>query len=330
MAKSKPSPGYACLNINLFKKKGMMRKSLLFATALLALSCARVSDNKADLAIPVAFQDNEWHQYWYAGDAEVNVYEVEQARYAEVHPGTTVLVFVTEDFLTDKQVKNEKYENANSTSVLKTNLIQNFTTGLYDYSIMSSVFTPVDVEKYPSTFKVTTTSQDWCGHSFMQLNHRKNKLKVSQYSYFESEGDKIFDVTSTLIEDELLNRIRIDPNTLPSGTNQILPSTVFARLKHIEYKPYTAQFSKISYAGKEFTGDDLQVYKIVFPDLNRTKEIIYESDFPHHIVGWTDEYPVVMSGEKLRTIARKKSSKKLAYWSKHNLQHSDLRSELGL
>ena len=51
------------------------------------------------------------NNYWSQGKAEVNVYEVSQNRYQENHSGQLVSVFVTEDFLTDKQVKNEHYVN---------------------------------------------------------------------------------------------------------------------------------------------------------------------------------------------------------------------------
>ena len=45
--------------------------------------------------------------YWTQGKAEVNVYELSQNRYKENHSGNVVSIFVTEDFLTEKQVKNE-------------------------------------------------------------------------------------------------------------------------------------------------------------------------------------------------------------------------------
>ena len=83
-------------------------------------------------------------KYWFQGKGEINVYELQQNRYNAVHPGQAVLIFVTEDFLTDKQVKNDNYRNPNSTPILKTNFLNRFTTGLYDYSLMTSVFTPTN------------------------------------------------------------------------------------------------------------------------------------------------------------------------------------------
>ena len=62
------------------------------------------------------------------------------------------MIFVTEDFLTEKQVKNDHYKNPKSVSILKNNQISKFPTGIYDYSIMKSVFTPIDIKEFPLFF----------------------------------------------------------------------------------------------------------------------------------------------------------------------------------
>ena len=77
--------------------------------------------------------------YWTQGKAEVNVYELSQNRYKDNHPGQLVSVFVTEDFLTDKQVKNETYTNPKSTWTFKNIQLRKFTTGIYDYSLFSRI-----------------------------------------------------------------------------------------------------------------------------------------------------------------------------------------------
>jgi hypothetical protein len=301
--------------------------------AILSLlaSCDSITEKDGSArAVPVNFnQDDQWRDHWYDGNAEVNVYEAKQARYQDIHPGKTVLIFVTEDFLTDKQVKNETYTDKASTSVLKTNLIRKFDTGVYDYSIMTSVFTAVDHKAFPHSLKITTSSQDWCGHSFMQLNHEQNKYRVHQYSYFEKEGDQNFTVDDVMNEDEIFNQIRFDPDLLPTGSKNMLPGTAFSRLKHIEFKPYPVTLIKGSYAGTDFTGQNLESYQMVFPDFDRTLEIIYEAQFPFQIVGWKDTY-AVLSGEKLTSINKMVSSKRMPYWSEHNLEDSHIRAELGL
>ena len=110
------------------------------------------------------------NSYWSQGKAEINVYEISQNRYQENHSGQLVSVFVTEDFLTYKQVKNEQYQNKNSTKILKNIQLKKFTTGVYDYSLFSSVFTPIDRSKYPKSLKVSASSQEWCGTIYTQFN----------------------------------------------------------------------------------------------------------------------------------------------------------------
>ncbi|NND08928.1 MAG: hypothetical protein HKN87_21360 [Saprospiraceae bacterium] len=282
-------------------------------------------------AIHTSMMDSDqWSEYWYAGEAEISVYEGDQTRYSERHPGKAVLIFVTEDFLTDEQVKNESGQQENSASVLKTNLALDFTTGIYDYNIMNSVFTPIDQRKHPNTLKITTSVQDWCGQSFVQLNHKGNKYQVQLLSYFEKEGDANYKVENRVTEDELLNRIRLNPNTLPTGKFEIIPGTIFSLLKHVPLEPVTVEATQGKYSGRDMHGANLQQYVLQFDSFDRTLAFIYEAEFPHAIVGWKDAYPSVVSGEKLTTVYRRVSTIKSPYWSKHDLEHMPLRAEIGL
>ncbi|MEK6765191.1 MAG: hypothetical protein AABY49_03040 [Planctomycetota bacterium] len=91
---------------------------------------------------PVAFslpEEKDFHSYWYNYGAEITRFELEQSRYGEIHPGHAVLIFVTEPFLPDIQVKSD-YETSRGKSipVLKLNFIKRFNTGIYDYSMMKS------------------------------------------------------------------------------------------------------------------------------------------------------------------------------------------------
>ncbi|MCR4289919.1 MAG: hypothetical protein NUV86_06635, partial [Candidatus Scalindua sp.] len=165
-------------------------------------------------------EEKDFHSYWYNYGAEITRFELEQSRYGEVHPGYAILIFVTEPFLPDIHVKSD-YESSRKKSipVLKLNFIKRFNTGIYDYSMMKSVFTPIPSEKQPfsKTLKVSTTRQDWCGHVYLQYNLEGDHYKVKQYSYFEKEGDKTVTIPSVHLEDEIWTRIRIAPETLPLG-----------------------------------------------------------------------------------------------------------------
>ena len=99
----------------------------------------------------------DFKAYWYQGKAEVSRYALTQARYGELRNGDAVMIFVTEDFLTDEQVKYEGGSNGPRTGILKLNMLEQFNTGIYDYSLMTSVFTPVDGSR---TLKTTCSVQD--------------------------------------------------------------------------------------------------------------------------------------------------------------------------
>src|SRR5688572_8355489 len=132
---------------------------------LLALFLAALAGETAP-APPAApspsFDVARFGRYWYQGKAELTRYALEQARYGELHKGDAVLVFVTEPFLPEKQVKLERGDPARGVSVLKLNSTRKFFTGIYPYSVMTSTFTPVDFGK-TGTLKVTSSTQEWCG-----------------------------------------------------------------------------------------------------------------------------------------------------------------------
>ncbi len=50
----------------------------------------------------------EFKRFWLQGFAEISRFELEQVRYGEIHKGDAVLIYVTEEFLIDKQVKSEQ------------------------------------------------------------------------------------------------------------------------------------------------------------------------------------------------------------------------------
>lgn len=268
--------------------------------------------------------------YWFQGKAEINRYELWQNRYQDVHPGEAVLIFVTEDFLTDQQTKNDRYRNPNSTLVLKNNALRRFTTGIYDYSIMSSVFTPVETNQYPATLKVSMSSQEWCGQVYAQLNFREQKYELSGHSYFEGEADENKQVGTGILEDELLNRIRMDWQSLPTGRHQLIPALFYARLQHKRLQVYAADLSVENYIGSDFTGNQLKSFRINYPELKREVSYVFESESPYKIVGWTETYPSAFDKELRTTIAKLTHQQMTPYWQQNALQDTGIRKDLGL
>ena len=269
--------------------------------------------------------------YWSQGKAEVNVYEVSQNRYRENHSGQLVSVFVTEDFLTNKQVKNEYYVNKNSTWILKIIQLKKFTTGVYDYSLFNSVFTPIDRNKFPKSLKVSASSQEWCGTIYTQFNLNLNsEYKVEHRSYFEKEGDRTTRIKSSYLEDEVFTVLRMNPLLLPLGTVQLIPPANYLQLKHLQIQSYKAFTSLIPYNEKEFSGSNLMQYKIVYPQLKRTIRIVFENKAPYKIMGWFEKFPSSFDGKLRTTSVILKTQKMLPYWKQNSLKDKQLREELGL
>jgi len=143
-----------------------------------------------------AQQDLFWKE-WGDGKAELNLYSTEIPRYGELRSGYSVLIFVTEDFSKISQVKAEKsVPDSERLKVMKLNHIKKFLTGIYDYSIMTSLFSPLTVWSLGSRYfeavtpiKVSFSSQEWCGNYYEQLNARVDGYERKAHSYFEGEGD---------------------------------------------------------------------------------------------------------------------------------------------
>lgn len=300
-------------------------KSLLYliVPGLVLMSCGQAGSSKENgWAVGDGFAD-----YWYQGKAEISSYQLEQARYGAMHDGKAVLIFVTEDFSEKKHVKLDNPSEAgnDAVKVLKLNLLKKFNTGIYPYSMMSSVFTPVNHQEYPHSLKITTTSQEWCGHTFTQLNLDGNKINAYLYSYFESEGDQQVDLKAALLEDEIWNLIRLNPEMLPTGSIKIIPGTMYQRLSHKELKVEEAT-AALRENGKE------AAYILNYPGLERTLQINFEKDFPHKITAWEETY---MSGfgknaKKLTSRAVLDKTIMTDYWTQNLPEDSVLRKELNL
>lgn len=259
----------------------------------------------------------EFKAYWYASEAEISSYKLEQARYGEIREGKAVLIYVTEDFLPEKQVKANG-KNPENIPVLKLNATKNFITGIYPYSIMQSTFYPVHNNQH--ALKVSASIQEWCGHVYTQLNN-KDFFEINSHSYFESEADEHFKLEKAILENELWTQLRIQPQSLPTGNLDIIPSFEFTRLRHVAIKPYQAKASLSD-----------SIYNIEYPDLNRKLTIKFNPNFPYEIMEWEESFKSGFSNNTkvLTTKATKLKTIKSAYWQKNSNEDKILRETLQL
>ena len=287
-------------------------------TDLIALN----TENNATIEkLPEKHLSTRFKKYWYAGDAEITSYKLEQARYGEIREGHAVLIYVTEPFLKGKQVKADR-SNPSNIPVLKLNSTKKYLTGIYPYSIMTSIFYPVHDNQH--ALKVSFSAQEWCGHVYAQLNNRE-KYEIMSRSYFESEADQDLKLDKTILENELWNKVRINPKELPIGDLKVIPSFEYLRLSHNNLKAYNASLS-LNQNGA------MSTYEITYPGLERSLQINFTTAFPYTIESWTETYKSGF-GDNAKILTSKASKikrLKTPYWQQNGNNSLPLRDSLGI
>jgi len=306
--------------------KILLSVAFLSVTLFSAQNCAEKAENKVTAVAsevitaqktPSITLPEGFNAYWYAGKAEICTYNVTQERYGEIRQAEQVNIFVTEDFSASKQVKLDDAGGASTdrVPVLKLNAIRRFHTGIYDYSIMQSTFTPINGTP---TIKTSTTIQDWCGQVFIQNNLTNKGYRNRTFSYFESEGDQDLQWPLALLEDEIWTRIRLNPSAIKTGKISIIPSAIYSRLRH---QSGAAQNAELQVE----PGEKESVLKLRYMDIPRSLIIRFETAFPHKILGWEEFHE-----NKIASKGDLKATRNSAYWSEHDNIHAPLRDSLKL
>lgn len=289
---------------------------ILFLVSIYSCKTEPQPESKVDADAERRDLSEAFKSYWYDGKAELSSYELEFYRYGEKREGKAMMIFVTEDFLQEAQVKaNSKSEH--SISVMKLNSTKNFNTGIYPYSIMQSAFLPL--KNQVPLLKLTSSVQEWCGQSYAQLNYKEN-FKIETHSYFEGKADSSLEIQPTLSENEIWIQLRIDPRKLWLGEQHILPDFSYLQLNHKDFKSYKAELSQSE-------GKFLQT-KINYTDLGRIVTIYQEKTFPFSIEKW--EEIEIKSTDTLTSSASKIKTFKTKYWEQNSNKYLHLRDSLSL
>lgn len=294
---------------------------IVLATALLlTIGCGNRGETPEGPKAPPQVS-KDFKNHWYDGKAELSSYALTQYRYGQPRRGEAVLVFVTEPFDTELQVKSDR-EDENDIQVLKMNQMRKFNTGIYPYSLMTSVFTEVDTKKPRGPVKMTQSSQEWCGHSWLQFNEEKRGYRYQQHSYFESESDAEAYFPVQILEDGVWSQIRMNPSALPTGAVEMIPAGHFLRFSHITPQAYTAD------AALKTAGDST-TYTIEYRGISRKVSISFENAFPYRILSW-EEVQEGRNGKMERSAAYRKGTERLAYWTLNSIQDSTYRQNIGM
>lgn len=319
----------ASRNHYLCEKFDMFPQSLFygFVVFLLLHSCDDPARNEDPKAKEIQTTSNsiaayrelstEFKDYWYSGLAEISSYDLKQDRYGEQRVGTAVFIFVTESFDPTEQVKADQPADSNR-SVLKLNATRNFLTGIYPYTIMSSTFLPLDRQE--NAIKVATSVQEWCGHTYIQLNQKEDSYEGMRHSYFQGESNPAIHIKNVMLENQVPSQLRLNPAVMPVGAIEIIPSTEYLSLAHHDARAASA-IASLKEDANSYT------YTITFKS-GRMIAYVTDKAFPYQIQSWKEEYP--SNGSTATATATLKKTLRSAYWNQNSNKYTVLRDSLGL
>lgn len=276
----------------------------------------------------------EFLKYWKSGLAELSSYTITTGRYGEPRRAEGVLVFVYEEINDDTRIKVESDRTpvAKRVPVLKLNNVLKFNTGIYDYSVMISVFAGLSgpgVERMLEPRKVSFTSQEWCGHVYHQITPRSKGLVSEIHSYFESEGDAVttlpYPAGPLYYEDEMPILVReLAGEFMKMGESRrlnLVPGLWGVRKRHVPLALAQATLAKSSRETRRVGGTEQETVKWTLVRDGVSTAYYVEAGPPRRLLAWEDD-----RGEKgeLRKSLRK------TYWELNHNRDEPLRKDLGL
>jgi hypothetical protein len=267
---------------------------------------------------------SEFWDHWGDGQAEIATYTGEVARYGQPRPAEMTLIYVTEPHDVRTWIKTPSAPNKWEQNVLKLNRILKFQTGIYPYSVMTSIFSPVRKWDRPrfQPAKISLTAQEWCGHVFHGVWAGTDRYLSEIHSYFADEGDDraLVETSSTpLFEDGLWIQLReLDGafNDGESWSGKLVPALWQTRKRHVAPKPVDARITRDT---TTYDGREVNRFTLRYDD----HEVVFDiaTDPPHHLIHYRRNQGTELT---LHEVER------LPYWQLNRPEDSSYRKRLGL
>jgi len=301
-----------------------MRASIVL-TGVLAGSLALAAGLAATGGSPIPPASPAFWKAWGDGKAELSGYAVTTTRYGAPREGRVVLIYVTEPMDRRNWIKDDAGDvpPADRVNVIKLNQVWKFQTGIYPYSVMTSVFAPVDggdQERF-SPAKITMSAQEWCGHVYQRVLPAAEAYQNELRSYFHADGDR--DVTvkappGTLYEDALFVQLRELDGPFAKGKDwagPIVPSLWAQRKKHAALAPVPATIHRED-ANRD--GTPVTRFTLTYAAASTTYDV--EKALPHRVVAWKTK-----DGDEARLL----KTTRLSYWQLNGPGDEKYQRELG-
>lgn len=303
-----------------------MRPFILAGLTLMA-GCSTAASRPPPPAPPTP--EGFW-EHWGDGRAELAGYELVQPRYGSPRRGSAVLITVTEDFTRASRVKSDG-RHGDEFPVVKLNAVRDFSTGIYDYNLLTSAFVPLDgslAAGQPT--KVSFSSQEWCGHVYDQLIVDPSEARWTGHSYFDGEADREQSLAlpaGAVFEDAmpLAGRDLGGLLVAPGEEREVawLPSMYRHRFEHRPLAWTRATLSRSAKTREEAVpAGTFAVYDLTATMADGSSSTwSFEAAFPHRLVAWSSS-----DGESGRLTG----SMRDAYWTHSANGEEARRAALGL
>ncbi len=261
-----------------------------------------------DKPAPATRASAAFTKHWSDGKAELSGYKVTTNRYGKLREGTAVLIYVTEPMNSRSWIKDDDAPADRRVQVIKLNHALKFRTGLYPYSVMTSVFSPVDGqgrERFAPA-KISFSAQEWCGHVYHHIFPKGDRFHGFMHSYFASEGDRsetTRTVAGTLYEDALLIQLRELDGPFAGGgdwSGKLVPALWTARKAHRPLAPVKATIRR---SAARRASVEVTRFTLKYGELTRTIDV--ERAAPRRVLGWTSS-----DGEQATLL----KTARMAYW----------------
>ncbi len=270
---------------------------------------------------PSARASSAFWQRWGDGNAEMIGYEAITPRYGHLRSAEVALVYVTEPFSRRTLIKDDDAQGAERMDVVKVNISEKFLTGVYPYSVLTSVFCPTDRygrERF-SPAKITLSAQEWCGHVYLGVWPDERAYALRGMSYFASEGDvdqRVECAANALYEDALMVQLRELDGAFNEGREwegALVPSLWRNRRSHRPLAPEQGRIRR--------TDLDANTTRFVLEAGSFSKQFDVEKSGDKRIVAWQSS-----DGARARILR----STRMPYWSLHNPGDEARRADFGL
>ena len=231
---------------------------------------------KVEVIMPINQETNKtFIDYWKNNKIEITKFDLKEDS-----------ISVGEGFLSFSISYVKGVNKTDSIQVLHSDFTGKMHKENYDYSAMTSAYLPLNLTIRPHAMKVMNSVQESMNNSFLALSQIPKSYEIESKNTFKEKIKEHIIVERKNLEDELWAKIRMNPNDLPTGDVEMIPS--FAYWQSVRKSPniYEAKAELQNYVGTEFMGKKLKMYTLDYPDLKRNLSIVFEEGFPFEIVGW--------------------------------------------